>query len=156
MIKLKSLLKEAEKMITCEKCGWQWKESEGGPDKYLCHKCGHNNLPITEAIEQSNDRDMVVGVAEIIRMVKDMGNRRDIVLSMMAKFRNEGVVFDKKEFQKMCGFNNKTITEAVNQSKVRTQYDKIINGIKKVTISLNYDEVDVLHDMLKKFFNKGI
>jgi DNA-directed RNA polymerase subunit RPC12/RpoP len=93
MIKLKSLLKEAEKMIKCEECGWEWKDSEGGPDKYLCHKCGHNNLPINES---------------------------------------------------------------VNQSKVRNQYDKIIDGIKKITKSLNDDEVDALHDMLKKFFNKGI
>lgn len=103
MIKLKSLLKE-EKMITCEKCGWEWKESEGGKDKYICHKCGHNNNPITEVDDHSNDRDMVVGVAEIIRMVKDMDNRKDIMVSMMAKFRNENVNFDKEEFQKMCGF----------------------------------------------------
>jgi NAD(P)H-flavin reductase len=47
---------------------------------------------------------MVVGVAEIVRMVKDMDNRKDIMVSMMAKFRNENVNFDKEEFQKMCGF----------------------------------------------------
>lgn len=103
MIKLKSLLKE-EKMIKCEKCGHEWKESDAGADKYLCHECGYNNVPITEAVDHSNDRDMVVGVAEIIRMVKDMDNRKDIMISMMAKFRNENVNFDKEEFQKMCGF----------------------------------------------------
>ena len=53
MIKLKSLLKEAEKMIKCEKCGHDWKDSEGGKDKYLCHECGHNNLPLKESINQS-------------------------------------------------------------------------------------------------------
>lgn len=51
----------------------------------------------------SNDRDMVVGVAEIIKMVKDDDNRRDIATSMMAKFRNEDVIFDKDEFLKMSG-----------------------------------------------------
>ena len=51
----------------------------------------------------SNDRDMVVGVAEIIKMVKDDDNRRDIATVMMAKFRNEDVIFDKDEFLKMCG-----------------------------------------------------
>jgi NAD(P)H-flavin reductase len=53
--------------------------------------------------DHSNDRDMVVGVAEIIKMVKDLDNRKDIMVSMMAKFRNEDVMFDKDEFKKMCG-----------------------------------------------------
>ena len=46
---------------------------------------------------------MVVGVAEIIKMVKDLDNRKDIMVSMMAKFRNEDVMLDKDEFKKMCG-----------------------------------------------------
>ena len=53
--------------------------------------------------DHSNDRDMLVGVAEIIKMVKDLDNRKDIAVSMMAKFRNEDVIFDKDEFKKMCG-----------------------------------------------------
>ena len=52
--------------------------------------------------DHSNDNDMVVGVAEIIKMVKDLDNRKDIMVSMMAKFRNEDVNFDKDEFKKMC------------------------------------------------------
>ena len=52
--------------------------------------------------DHSNDRDMVVGVAEIIKMVKDLDNRKDIAVSMMAKFRNEDVIFDKDEFLKLC------------------------------------------------------
>ena len=52
--------------------------------------------------DHSNDRDMVVGVAEIIKMVKELDNRKDIMVSMMAKYRNEDVVFDKDEFKKMC------------------------------------------------------
>jgi len=53
--------------------------------------------------DHSNDNDMVVGVAEIIKMVKDLDNRKDIMVSMMAKFRNEDVNFDKDEFKKICG-----------------------------------------------------
>jgi hypothetical protein len=52
--------------------------------------------------DHSNDKDMVVGVAEIIKMVKDLDNRKDIATSMIAKFRNEDVIFDKDEFLKMC------------------------------------------------------
>jgi hypothetical protein len=39
--KLEDIIDES---ITCENCGWSWKESESEPDDlYNCHKCGHNN-----------------------------------------------------------------------------------------------------------------
>ncbi len=31
--------------VICDNCGWSWKLSEGGHDKYICHKCNHNNEP---------------------------------------------------------------------------------------------------------------
>jgi hypothetical protein len=30
----------ADKTITCSKCGWSWKASEGGLNPLSCHKCG--------------------------------------------------------------------------------------------------------------------
>jgi len=35
----------SNKKINCNHCDWSWKESEGGKDKYVCHKCGHDNKP---------------------------------------------------------------------------------------------------------------
>jgi len=35
----------SNKKINCNHCDWSWKELEGGKDKYVCHKCGHNNKP---------------------------------------------------------------------------------------------------------------
>lgn len=32
------------KEVICDKCGWNWKLSDGGNDPYVCHKCGHNNI----------------------------------------------------------------------------------------------------------------
>jgi hypothetical protein len=61
-----------------------------------------SNLINEVSSDHSNDRDMVTGVAEIIKMVKDLDNRKDIAVAMMAKFRNEDVIFDKDEFLKMC------------------------------------------------------
>ena len=61
-----------------------------------------SNLIKEASADHSIDRDMVVGVSEIIKMVKDLDNRKDIMVSMMAKFRNEDVMFDKDEFKKMC------------------------------------------------------
>jgi hypothetical protein len=60
------------------------------------------NLIKEVSSDHSNDRDMVTGVAEIIKMVKDLDNRKDIASTMIAKFRNEDVIFDKDEFLKMC------------------------------------------------------
>lgn len=45
MIKFTDILTESTKKIKCNHCDWSWKESEGGKDKYTCHKCGHDNKP---------------------------------------------------------------------------------------------------------------
>jgi hypothetical protein len=50
-----------------------------------------------------NDRDMVVGVAEILLMVNDMDNRKEIADKMIQKFYSEKVTFDDKEFLKLSG-----------------------------------------------------
>jgi hypothetical protein len=63
-----------------------------------------NNL--LKEVEEPNhdfDRDMVVGVAEILLMVNDMDNRKEIADKMMQKFYSEKVKFDDKEFLKLSG-----------------------------------------------------
>ena len=63
-----------------------------------------NNL--LKEVEEPNhdfDRDMVVGVAEILLMVDDMDNRKEIADKMMQKFYSEKVTFDDKEFLKLSG-----------------------------------------------------
>jgi hypothetical protein len=49
-----------------------------------------------------NDRDMVTGVAEIIRMVNDVNNRKEIAEAMLKKFNNENVIHNVKEFLTLC------------------------------------------------------
>jgi len=49
-----------------------------------------------------NDRDMVTGVAEILRMVNDMENRKEIANAMLKKFKSENVIHDADEFLKLC------------------------------------------------------
>ena len=83
MIRLSSLLKEkvSNGKVICDNCNWTWDISDGGEHPYLCHKCGNDNTPIKEVEVgpgHENDRDMVVGVAEILRMVDDMNNRKEI------------------------------------------------------------------------------
>ena len=52
-----------------------------------------------------NDRDMVVGVAEILRMVDDMNNRKQIADSMLRKFKAEDVIHNASEFLTLCGIS---------------------------------------------------
>jgi hypothetical protein len=45
-MKLFELINEGkDPKIKCYLCDWSWKSSEGGKDKYVCHKCGHDNTP---------------------------------------------------------------------------------------------------------------
>ncbi len=52
-----------------------------------------------------NDRDMVVGVAEILRMVDDMNNRKQIADAMLRKFKVEDVIHNAGEFLTLCGIS---------------------------------------------------
>ncbi|MFM1756933.1 MAG: hypothetical protein RL621_1920 [Bacteroidota bacterium] len=108
MIKLSSLLKEkvSNDKVICDNCNWTWDISDGGKHPYTCHKCGNDNTPIKEVeVRQGheNDRDMVTGVAEIIRMVDDMNNRKEIAEAMLRKFKSEDVIHNAKEFLTLCG-----------------------------------------------------
>ena len=42
---------EEEEMIKCKNCGHQWKASEAGEDKYVCHKCNPKNSSIDSIYE---------------------------------------------------------------------------------------------------------
>ena len=53
-----------------------------------------------------NDRDMVVGVAEILRMVDDMNNRKEIAEAMLRKSKAEDVIHNAKEFLTLCGISS--------------------------------------------------
>jgi phosphopantetheine adenylyltransferase len=33
--------------IVCDNCGWSWKIKDGGDDLYICHKCDHDNTPMS-------------------------------------------------------------------------------------------------------------
>ena len=63
-----------------------------------------NILKEVEVVQgHENDRDMVVGVAEILRMVNDMDNRKEIADAMLRKFKSEDVIHNAGEFLTLCG-----------------------------------------------------
>jgi hypothetical protein len=65
-----------------------------------------NIKEVEVAAGHENDRDMVVGVAEILRMVDDMNNRKEIADAMLRKFKSEEVIHNADEFLTLCGISS--------------------------------------------------
>ena len=57
---------------------------------------------ILKEVSEQQSRDMVNGIADILRDVKDKSNREEIAKRMVKKFDREGVKYDEKQFMKMC------------------------------------------------------
>jgi len=57
---------------------------------------------ILKEVSEQQSRDMVTGIADILRDVKDKENRKAIAKRMVKKFDREGVKYDEQEFMKMC------------------------------------------------------
>lgn len=83
---------------------------------------------LLKEVEEPNhdfDRDMVVGVAEILRMVDDIDNREEIADRMMDKFDDEDVNYDAEEFMSMSGLV--PVNEAETPQAPKDTGDKIKN-----------------------------
>lgn len=52
--------------------------------------------------ESSRDREMVDGVVNLLRMVRDEENRREMAEYMLRDFEKENVRVTKKDFMKRC------------------------------------------------------
>lgn len=60
-----------------------------------------SDLPIRD-LPKREERPMVEGIAEILRQVKDKGNRREIAMGQIEEFGKEGIAFDYGEFLELC------------------------------------------------------
>ena len=70
---------------------WDYRGSKENPNPFTKKK----SVKKEEVEDHSNDRDMVVGVAEIVKMVKDVSNRKEIANHMINKFNKENVNYNK-------------------------------------------------------------
>jgi hypothetical protein len=57
---------------------------------------------ILKEVSDQQSKDMVNGIADILRDVKDKSNRTEIAKRMVKKFDREGVKYDEQEFMKKC------------------------------------------------------
>jgi hypothetical protein len=59
----------------------------------------------------SNQQDMVYGIVDIIKKIKNKDNRLSVANDMIKKFKEEDIKFDYNEFLNMCGCSKKTETK---------------------------------------------
>ena len=56
-----------------------------------------------ESLPPSKERPMVQGIAEILRGVRDLDNRRELAERQIREFGREDILFDYVEFLELCG-----------------------------------------------------
>jgi hypothetical protein len=66
---------------------------------------GPDGWSIYGANPSEGDREMIEGVISIINKVRDLDNRKEIVMDMLEQFDREGVKVDSQGFMKACGFD---------------------------------------------------
>jgi predicted nucleic-acid-binding Zn-ribbon protein len=72
MIKLANIITENEdQTITCEKCGWEWKLSDGGNDPYVCHKCGHDNVEEYDVESEDDVKDFIKFMKQYVQQLSE-------------------------------------------------------------------------------------
>jgi hypothetical protein len=59
----------------------------------------------------SNQQDMVYGIVDIIKKIKNKDNRLSVANDMIKKFKEENIKFDYNEFLNMCGCGKKMETK---------------------------------------------
>lgn len=82
---IRKILKEivTKKEVICDKCGWSWDLSDGGDDMYICHKCGHDNTPV------SNKTNLEIVIDEILRKnAVDSSNLSSSIKNFLKKLIN--------------------------------------------------------------------
>lgn len=58
---------------------------------------------LLKEVSEQQSREMVAGIADILRDVKDKSNREAIAKRMMKQFDREGVEYQEAAFLKACG-----------------------------------------------------
>jgi hypothetical protein len=64
-----------------------------------------------EGDSNQNEKDMIDGIIEIVKQVKDLTNRKSIAKNMMEKLKKEKVDFDHNKFLELCGIKKEKNSE---------------------------------------------
>lgn len=62
-----------------------------------------NEAKSIKDLSTRDEQPMVKGIAQILRGVKDIENRKSLADKQVRQFKKEGIKFDYAEFFKLCG-----------------------------------------------------
>ena len=94
MIKLGDILNETLQEKSC------WKGYIARGTKKKGDRMVPNCVPLEE--EAGQEKEMIQGIAEILRGVKDVDNRKKLAITQLAQLKSEGININEEEFLSMC------------------------------------------------------
>jgi hypothetical protein len=77
---------------------------------HMKYKQGFKEEKLEDSSNQ-NDKEMVDGIIEIIKQIKDTSNRKEVAQNMVKKLKREKVDFDSIDFLKKCSFKQSKKSE---------------------------------------------
>ena len=83
-------------------------------------------------ISKDNQKEMVDGIIEIVRKVKDIRNRKAIAKDMIDKFKKENIKIDYKKFMKDCGIEETKKQETNEVMDDEYEYETFLEKSKKL------------------------
>jgi len=144
---IKNILREGlDKIITCKKCKWHWKESESSDkEMYKCHKCGHDNTPNLKEHLQLADK-------VYFQTGKLSPQAREIILDITNGDAYTKIISDMyfvlaSEFIKGGGpdiLSRDRITELENAHRQLTTYNKNVFPIEGFDILNNQNPYNLM------------
>ena len=96
-----------------------------------------NIKALKEGINDSDTKEMLAGIAQILSGVEDIVNRKELAKIEILKLKDEGIEFDVREFLKQCGFNTN------------------MAGIQTPTITSEMSNNDIHFKGLLKIWSRG-
>jgi hypothetical protein len=85
-----------------------------------------------EDISKDNQKDMVDGIIEIVRKVKDINNRKKIAQDMITKFKKENIKTDYDKFMKDCGIEETKKEETNEVMDNEYEYETFLEKTKRL------------------------
>ena len=133
--------------IECDNCDWSWDIVSGGNDLFVCHKCGHDNEPINENLDDSNLTNQLKNYIEdysdidvsLLKNLFKIKNKYPKQLDPKVggnEFGYRGTTFDKDFIKKL---KVKSKSNGVTEYEVPSDL-KITSRGKKGFLSFSTDE----------------
>ena len=85
-----------------------------------------------EDISKDNQKEMVDGIVDIVKQVKDINNRKLIVKDMIKKFKKENIKTDLKKFMKDCGIEESEKKETNEVMDNEYEYETFLEKTKRL------------------------